>query len=133
MLGPETYELWTAEFCEGSYFEGSWNKGDRIRFLAPDGSGMTSVIDENRSHEFISIKHLGYIKNGVEDTESEEVRSWAPSFESYTFSDVGSSTEINVAVEVMPEFKDYMMKTWPKALARLKAICESPSGGQKCR
>ena len=25
MLGPETFKAWTAEFAEGSYFEGSWD------------------------------------------------------------------------------------------------------------
>ena len=39
MLAPDTYRIWTAPFMEGSYYEGSWVKGARIRFLAPDGSG----------------------------------------------------------------------------------------------
>jgi hypothetical protein len=68
MLAPDTYRLWTAEFAVGSYFESSWATGERIRFLVPGGSGMTSVIVENRPHEFLSTKHLGYIANGVEDT-----------------------------------------------------------------
>jgi uncharacterized protein YndB with AHSA1/START domain len=125
MLAPETYKVWTAEFFEGSYFEGSWNQGERIRFLAPDGGGLSSIIAENRPYEFISIKHLGQIKDGVEDTDSEEVRSWAPSFEDYSFSEVGSSTEVKVAIDVTPDVEEYMAKTWPKALAKLKAICES--------
>src|SRR5512134_3383911 len=67
MLGPATYRIWTAAFTQGSYFEGSWEEGERIRFLAPDGRGMTAQTAENRKHEFISIKHLGYVKDGVED------------------------------------------------------------------
>ncbi|HSK10558.1 MAG TPA: hypothetical protein VK911_13345 [Vicinamibacterales bacterium] len=129
MLGPDTFKLWAAEFAEGSYFEGSWAEGERIRFLAPDGSGVTSVIAENRPHEFLSIKHLGFIKGGVEDTDSEEVRSWAPSFENYLLSDAGSSTGLQVDIDVTPEFEEYMTKTWPKALATLKVICEGRSAG----
>jgi uncharacterized protein YndB with AHSA1/START domain len=128
MLERQTYEIWTTEFTEGSTFEGSWNQGERIRFLAPGGSGITSVIEENRPLEFISIKHLGEIKNGVEDTDSAQVRSWAPSYEKYTFSDAGGVTQITVAVDVIPEFEDYMVTTWPKAFAKLKALCESRSG-----
>lgn len=124
MLAPATYRLWTAEFAEGSYFEGSWAQGEPIRFLAPDGNGVASVIEENRPYEFLSIKHLGFIKDGLEDTESEAVRSWAPAFENYSFSDAGSSTELKVDIDVTPEFEDYMSKTWPKALSTLKAICE---------
>jgi hypothetical protein len=59
MLGDVTYRSWTKPFCEGSYFEDSWNTGDRIRFLAPSGSGLTSVIAESRAPEFVSIKGFG--------------------------------------------------------------------------
>jgi uncharacterized protein YndB with AHSA1/START domain len=129
MLAPDTYRLWTAEFADGSYFEGSWAKGERIRFLAPNGEGMTSVIAENRPHEFLSIKHVGFIKNGIEDTESEEVRRWAPAFENYSFSDVGQGTEVKVEMDVTPEYEEYFVNTWPKALSRLKNICEARSVG----
>jgi uncharacterized protein YndB with AHSA1/START domain len=125
MLAPDTFRLWTAEFIEGSYYEGSWELGARIRFLAPDGNGMASVIAENRPHEFLSIKHVGYVKDGVEDTESEMVRSWAPAYENYTLSDAGTSTELAVDNDVTPEFEAYMTKVWPLALARLKKLCEA--------
>lgn len=127
MLEPDTYQLWAAEFAEGSHFEGSWEKGQRIRFLAPNGEGMSSIIAENRPHEFISIKHVGFIKDGIEDTESEEVRKWTPSFENYSFADAGRATEVTVEMDVTPEYEDYFEKTWPKALSRLRAICEARS------
>lgn len=125
MLTQETYRLWTSEFCEGSCFEGSWTKGERIRFLGPDGNGMTSIIAESRPCEFVSIKHLGFVKDGVDDTQSEAARSWTPSFENYSFLAVGPSTELTVDLAVPQEFVDYMATTWPKALSRLKSICES--------
>jgi hypothetical protein len=125
MLGQETYKAWTAVFSEGSYYAGSWNEGEQIRFLSQDGSGMLSVIAENRPYEFVSIKHLGMIYNGVEDTESGEVRRWAPIFENYTFTSVGASTEVRVDVDVHPDFEDYMLDNWPKALVTLKQICEA--------
>lgn len=124
MLGPETFKAWTAEFAEGSYFEGAWDEGQKIRFLIPDGSGMTSMIAANRPYEFVSIKHLGIVKDGVDDTESEAARSWSPACENYTFSDVGTSTGLKIDVEVTPEFEAYMENTWPKALAKLKTLCE---------
>jgi hypothetical protein len=124
MLGPETFKAWTTEFAEGSYFEGSWDEGRNIRFLIPDGSGMVSMIAQNRPYAFISIKHLGIIKNSIDDTESEAARSWAPAYENYTFSDVGTSTELKVDVDAAPDFEAYMEDTWPKALAKLKALCE---------
>lgn len=127
MIGPYTFGIWASEFTDGSHFEGSWDEGERILFLASNGDGMTAVIAENRPGEFISIKHLGYIKYGVEDTDSEQVRSWAPVFENYTFVDLGADTEVRVDMDVTPEFESYMAAIWPKALARLKKLCESGS------
>lgn len=125
MLGQETYKAWTAPFCEGSYYEGSWEQGQKILFLAPGGGGMSSVIDENRLYEFISIKHLGFVKDGVEDTESEAVRSWAPAFEKYWFVDSPDGTEIRVSLETADSWASFMDETWPKALGVLKSLCEA--------
>lgn len=127
MLGPETYRVWTAPFAEGSYFEGSWAKGEKIHFLAPSGDGMSSVIDENRPYEFVSIRHVGMIMNGIEDTESESVKQWAPLFENYTLTTQGSSTKVDVDLDVTSDFEADMQTMWPKALDVLKAICEKTS------
>ncbi|MBI4774737.1 MAG: SRPBCC domain-containing protein [Deltaproteobacteria bacterium] len=124
MLDPETFTLWTEAFAKGSYFEGSWNKGEKIRFLTPEGEGMSSIIAENKPFEFISIKHLGIIKDGVEDTQTPESKAWAPAFENYTFEERDGATELKVDVDAAPEFEEYMNRAWPKALARLKEICE---------
>ena len=125
VIGPVTYRIWTAAFTEGSYFEGTWAQGQRMRFLAPGGNGLVSEIAELRPREFISIKHLGEIKGGVEDTESESVRSWTPCFENYTFTQVGPATELTVDMDMAESFEEYMTKTWPKALSLLKALCEA--------
>lgn len=127
MLAPGTYRLWTAAFSEGSYYEGSWETGARIRFLGPGGNGMVSVIAESRPSEFLSIRHLGMIKDGIEDTTSDAVRAWVGAFENYSFSDSGTSTRLEVTIDVTADFEDYMNRTWPKALAVLKALCESSS------
>lgn len=128
MLGDAGYRRWTAAFAEGSHFQGSWGPGDRIRFLAPNGDGITSVIAESRPHERLSIKHLGTITGGIEDTESAEARKWAPSFETYTFIDRGGCCELRVDLDCPPEFEPVMLKTWPEALAALKALCEGRLG-----
>ena len=60
MLEQDTYRIWTSEFTAGSYYEGSWEQGEKIRFLGPSGEGMLSEIAENRRHAFlqtISICH----------------------------------------------------------------------------
>ena len=126
MLQPATYTDWTTAFAEGSTYDGSWDEGARIRFLGPDGQGgMVSRIARNRRHEFVSIEHLGMMKDGVEDTTSEAVREWAPAYENYSFRDVGGSTEVTAELDVPAEWEEFMTAAWPKALARLKEISES--------
>jgi hypothetical protein len=127
MLDADTYRDRTSAFCDGSYYEGSWAQGAKIRFPSPDGNGMTAVIAENRPQEFISIRHLGEIVKGAEDFTSERVRAWAPAHENYAFADAEGGTAPCIGVEVTPEFESYLRDTSLKALRRLKAICE---GGQ---
>jgi uncharacterized protein YndB with AHSA1/START domain len=125
LIDPESYKLWTAPFMEGSYFEGSWAAGERIRFLGPGGQGgMVAEIAENRPHEFISIRHLGFIADGVEDTESEAVRAWAPAYENYTLLSVPEGTKLVIDLDLFGDFEDFMAEAWPQALALLKALCE---------
>ena len=124
MIDLDSYKDWTSAFAEGSYFEGSWAEGQRIRFLAPNGDGMISEIAVNRPNEFISIRHLGMLAKGVEDTESESVRAWAPAYENYTFVALPEGTRLVIDLDVAEAWEDYMNEAWPKALARLKAICE---------
>lgn len=127
MLAPDTYSDWTSAFMAGSHYEGSWEKGAKIRFLAPDGSGMVAEIAENRRNEYMSIRHLGVVNNGVEDLASDAVKSWAPAYENYRLSVVDGGTSLEVDMEVLPDHVAMMSEIWPKALARLKDLCETPA------
>jgi uncharacterized protein YndB with AHSA1/START domain len=125
LLEQDTYRIWTAEFMAGSYYEGNWEQGSKILFLGPGRSGMTSVIAENRPHQYLSISHRGIVMGGVEDTESTESKAWAGASESYTFTPQGKGTLLGIELSAIPaEFEDYMAGAWPKALAKLKSICE---------
>ncbi len=126
MLQSPTYEQWTSAFCEGSRFEGSWQQGDAIRFLDPAGNGMVSEIAEHRPAEFVSIRHLGFIEKGREDTTSDAVRAWAPCHENYTFTDEGGGTRLRVDLDAFGGYEDMMARLWPPALEQLKQLCESP-------
>jgi uncharacterized protein YndB with AHSA1/START domain len=126
MLELDTYRDWTSAFCEDSTFEGAWDQGARIRFLAPSGDGMVAEIAENRRHAFVSIRHLGVIANGVEDTTSEAVQAWAPACENYRFTPEAGGTRLDIEQDIVAEYAAMMDEMWPRALARLKALCESP-------
>lgn len=125
VTSPESYRVWTSAFAEGSHFKGSWEQGSKIHFLSPSGDGMVAEIAESRTNEFISIRHLGFIAKGVEDTTSEAVRAWAPAHENYTFQPMPGGTMMVVDQDVSAEWEDYMREAWPKALVLLKKLCES--------
>lgn len=121
----DSYQHWTSAFAEGSTFQGSWDTGATIRFLSPSGDGMVAEIAESRKDEFISIRHLGFIANGVEDTTSDAVTAWAPACENYTLRPVAEGTQMIVDQDVAPEWEEHMNQAWPKALGLLKELCES--------
>jgi hypothetical protein len=125
MLGEETYKQWTSAFAADSQVITDWQEGSKAVFGDGKGSGMLSRIEKNVPNRFLSIKHLGMIKNGVEDTESEEVKSWAGALENYTLEEVNGSTNLRIEMDISEAFKDYFIETWPKALAKLKEISES--------
>ena len=85
---------------------------------------MVSRIAENKPYEFISIEHLGVVKDGVEDTTSEEAIKWAPAFENYTFKEKDGATEVSVEMDLEEEHAEMFEDMWPKALQKLKEIAE---------
>lgn len=119
-----TYQEWTAVFAEGSRADTDWQKGSKVLFHDGKGSGMVSQIEENIPNEFMSIKHLGEIKGGIEDTESDKVKAWAGAYENYTLKTVDGKTELTIDIDITEDFLDYMNETWPKALDKLKEISE---------
>jgi len=129
MLDKEHYAAWTAVFNPTSHYSGSWEKGARILFLGEDeegnSEGMVSRIKENLPGRFVSIEHLGMVRNGVEVTSGEEVEGWAGATENYTFAEENGKTLLSVDMDASQEHKAYFSETWPKALQKLKAICES--------
>lgn len=129
LFEDRTYRIWTAPFCEGSYFEGTWAQGERIRFLTPDKDGMVSLVAQCRPGEFLSLQHLGSIVKGVEDTQSEQARTWVSGFENYTLVPVGDGTEVRIDQDIPPQYEQFMRDAWPKALAALKGVCEEGKAG----
>ena len=140
MLGinsKSTYEQWTSLFNPTSTYEGSWDKGNKILFIGVDENGekggMVSRIVENIPNRFVSIQHYGLLKADKEITEGAEVEKWANGFENYTFEEniarpddtVGrGTTSLTVDLDTTEDFLDYMNQNYPKALDKLKELCE---------
>ncbi|WP_295769844.1 SRPBCC domain-containing protein [uncultured Mucilaginibacter sp.] len=127
LWSDETYPQWTAAFCEGSHAVTNWKEGSKVLFLDQQQNGMVSVIAKLSEPEFMSFKHIGEVKQGVEDTESEAVNTWAGAHENYTLSDANGKTELLIELEgdgLPDEFKTFFADTWPAALNLLKQAAE---------
>lgn len=130
MLEDQTYREWTTAFNPGSYYKGDWSKGSKMLFLGPnpengEEGGMVSRIAENKPYEFISIEHLGIVKNGIEDTTSEEAKKWTPAFENYTFEEVNGTTRLLVDTDSEESYAEMFNNMWPEALQKLKNLAEA--------
>lgn len=129
MLDEEPYKEWAYVFYPGSYFKGSWKKGSIIKFIAEseDGSlgGMLGTIADRVENYHISIKYIGLISNNKEITQGEDVDKMKGSFENYTFDSQNEDTLLKVDMGPVGEYKSYFEETWPKALQKLKEICEN--------
>jgi len=129
MLDPEHYRDWTSAFCEDSHYAGRWHEGERIRFLGPDGDGMLSEVAECRPGEYTSLRHLGLIAAGREDIDSEPARAWTGARENYRFVPTPGGTRVEVEQDVTAQYESYLAEAWPRALQRLKALCERGAPG----
>lgn len=125
LWNDDTYRKWTSVFSPGSYAVTDWQEGSKTLFLSSDGSGMVSTIARNIPYEFLSIKHLGFVKNGIEDTESEAVKQWAGALENYTLKEEGESVLLEVSMDISDEYKDYFMKVFPQALQSVRELAEN--------
>ena len=129
IVNETLYREWAAEFMPGSYFEGGWNKGDAIQFLALNEAGqkegMVSEIAESEYPRFISIRHLGTIMDGIIDMTSDEVKAWMPCFENYTLEVLGEhKTRFVLAMESEDAYYDMFLEMWQRAMQKLKVISE---------
>jgi hypothetical protein len=125
LWADDTYRQWTLAFSEGSYAESDWKEGSKVLFLDREGRGMVSRIAAIRQNEFMSFEHLGEVTNGVEDTISEKVKSWAGAHENYTLKKVNGKTELIVDMDITEEFKEMFSKMWPIALDNIKRLSEN--------
>jgi hypothetical protein len=86
----QTYHAWTAIFAEGSSVKtDNWKEGSKVLFGDGKGNGMVSMVAANRPNEFMSFKHLGVVKDGIEDMDNE----WSGATENYTMNGKNVKTE----------------------------------------
>ena len=104
--------------------ESDFKVGGRTLFLGSEGNGMVSTIDQMIENKIMSFKHLGMIKDGIEDFESEEVKKWSGLLETYILESSENKTILSVEMDLADDYKDYFMEAFPKALNIVKELSE---------
>lgn len=118
------YRAWTAVFSEGSHAETDWQEGSKVLFVNDKGSGMVSRVAERKDNRVMIFQHLGMIKDGVEDTQSDEVKPWSGGLERYFLEPSDGFTNLRVELDAPDDFKDYFTQTFPAALNKVKELAE---------
>lgn len=127
MIDRVAYNEWASAFNPTSRFSGSWEKGEKIVFhgeFEGKTGGMICRIRENIPGKFISIECIGEIIDGKEVNGDENGDPWRGSLENYSFKPVGSKTLLSINTDSPVEMKSYFTEAWPKALEKLKVLCE---------
>ncbi len=125
LLDDSTYRAWTSVFGEGSHVEGDWSEGSKMLFLGDTGTGISSRIARHLPNEYLSIEHLGLVKNGVEDFDSEETKSWSGALENYILRENDGITTLDIELDTAESHEHYFLNTWPKALQKVKELAEA--------
>lgn len=121
----ENYKSWSDTFCEGSYYKTEqFVEGSKIHFLSPGGQGIFSIIDKLEINKYLAFKHLGEIKDFEEQLSGAGSEMWSNAMETYSLEVSGNETILTVRVDIIEAYADYMRKTFPLALQKIKLISE---------
>ncbi|MEQ1066651.1 SRPBCC domain-containing protein [Acinetobacter sp. XH1741] len=124
LWNSETYNAWTKFFAPSSSMHTDWQVGGKTYFLDGEGNGMVSTIDEMKKPEILIFKHLGMIKDGKEDLESEEVKVWSGSLEKYYLSQKNGVTILKVEIATLPEYIGMLKSGFVQGFEAVKYIAE---------
>ena len=120
----DTYCQWTSVFGDGYYKADEWKEGARIQFLNTSGSGMFSEIHKLIDEQYVSFKHLGEIKDGVEMPADAATTAWAGSMEIYSLTEAGDGTDLIAELDITPDHESFFAEKFPQALQLIKELAE---------
>ena len=125
LWGEIEYPEWTSVFSPESRVVTDWKKGSRAQFLDGAGDGLISIIDEHIHASLMSFRHVGVLKNGVEDLLEPEKKGWSGAMETYSLHELDGSTELIVQIDTVPVDKNFFQKAWPEAMQKIKEMSEA--------
>ncbi len=85
---------------------------------------ISTIKAMNAPYEMV-FEHLGEVINGVEDTTSEKVKSWAGSLEEYHISEIDGMTTLTASVSASQEWESMLTNGFTKGLQIVKNLAEN--------
>lgn len=120
----DTYRQWTCVFQEGSYAVSDWNEESDVHFLTPKGAGMFAKIEKMIPNKFMSIRHMGEIKDFIPQPVLVDAGDWGESYENYSLEEENNVTILTAELESREEHIQYFNDVFPEALKKVKEISE---------
>ncbi len=119
----KTFRQWATIIDPGTYMVGDLKEGNEVQFISSEnGYGVTSLVEKLIPLEYVLIRHSA-------DTQDEGKRQrdsqWTGGKETYKLAEEQGTTTLTVTFDVPPELEEYFNTTYPKALAKVKALSES--------
>ena len=125
LWNDDSYREWAGVFFEGSYaITDDWKEGSTVLFLAPDQSGIYSLIETHILNEIIRFEHIGNMLKGEKQPVDDQAKKWSGATEVYRLTEGVDTNTLTVEIDVMKEHQDFMKTTFPKALEKIKYNCE---------
>jgi hypothetical protein len=126
LWNDKSYRKWASVFFEGSYaISDNWKEGSRVLFLAPDQSGIYSIIERHNSAQIMHFKHIGKMLEGKEQAIDAETKKWSGTEEIYTLTEGTESNNLTIEIDVLEVHLDFMTEKLPKALEVIKQLSEN--------
>jgi hypothetical protein len=124
LWNESSYRDWASVFAEGSYaISENWEEGSKVHFLAPDQSGIYSIIETHIPNKMMMFKHIGNVVKGKEQPIDNESQKWSGATEIYTLTDGADTNTLTVDIDVLDEHLEFMSERLPKALEKIKNNC----------
>lgn len=124
LWNESSYCEWANVFFEGSYaVTHNWEEGSKVYFLGPDKSGIYSIIEKHIPNKIIQFRHIGNVSGGKEQPQDEETKKWSGTTEIYRLTEGKDTNTLIVEIDVMDEHLEFMTKTFPQALKKIKNNC----------
>lgn len=124
LWNDKSYRQWTKPFEPTSYYKGRIGIGERIHFLTTRGEGMYSDVISCEEAKHVAFKHIGEMKDFVELPLDEKSSQWTGGIEEYFLKTHNGNTLLEVYVDSIEDFFDFMNEAFPKAFAIVKELAE---------